>query len=47
VNLSLRDILAEGVGHLLSKVKEFREYVFNANFVLRAGFTQQIKRWFF
>ena len=25
----------------------FREYVLNANFVLRAGFAQQIKRWFF
>ena len=24
-----------------------REYVFNANFALRAGFTQQIKRWSF
>jgi hypothetical protein len=28
-------------------ISEMREYVFNANFVLRAGFTQQIKRWFF
>jgi hypothetical protein len=24
-----------------------REYVFNANIVLRAGFIQQTKRWFF
>jgi hypothetical protein len=27
LNLSLRDILAEGVGHWLSKAKDFREYV--------------------
>jgi hypothetical protein len=27
VNLSLRDILAEGVGHWLSKVKEFRDVI--------------------
>jgi hypothetical protein len=31
VNLSLRDILAGGVGHWLSKVKDFREYVLDAN----------------
>ena len=29
MNLSLRDILTGGVGHLLSKVKEFRDYIFH------------------
>jgi hypothetical protein len=31
MNLSLRDILAEGVGHWLSKQRNIREYVLNAN----------------
>jgi len=29
VNLSLRDILAEGVGHLLSKQWKIRDYIFH------------------
>jgi hypothetical protein len=29
VNLSLRDILAEGVGHWLSKAKLIRDYIFH------------------
>ena len=39
-------ILPEPQGQRLSNLRNKREYVFNANFVLRAGFTQQIKRCF-
>jgi hypothetical protein len=35
VNLSLRDILAGGVGHLLSKVKDFRDCIVHKPIFMR------------